>query len=102
MLKWLMYILIWFSASLSINVTIFYFQSRDIDRSNKDKLKEANKYYFIESTIALFVSLLINIFVVAVFAEGLYGKTNQAVVSIFILVFVLWSSVFFHFWKYSF
>ena len=33
-------------------------------------------YFFIEAAIALFVSFLINIFVVSVFAEGLYGKTN--------------------------
>ena len=33
-------------------------------------------YFFIEAAIALFISFLINIFVVSVFAEGLYGKTN--------------------------
>lgn len=54
-------------------------KSRSIDRTSKEKVKEANKYYFIESAIALFVSLIINIFVVSVFAEGLYGKTNQEV-----------------------
>uniref|UniRef100_A0A8C9XGG7 Solute carrier family 11 member 2 n=1 Tax=Sander lucioperca TaxID=283035 RepID=A0A8C9XGG7_SANLU len=51
-------------------------KSRDIDRKNKKELKEANKYYFIESTVALFVSFLINVFVVAVFAQAFYGKTN--------------------------
>ncbi|XP_052425152.1 natural resistance-associated macrophage protein 2 [Carassius gibelio] len=54
-------------------------KSRDINRSNKKEVKEANKYYFIESTIALFVSFLINVFVVAVFAEAFYGKTNMEV-----------------------
>uniref|UniRef100_A0A668AXH8 Solute carrier family 11 member 2 n=1 Tax=Myripristis murdjan TaxID=586833 RepID=A0A668AXH8_9TELE len=55
-------------------------KSRQIDRGNKKEVKEANKYYFIESTIALFVSFLINVFVVAVFAEAFYMKTNMQVV----------------------
>nr|ADB44208.1 natural resistance-associated macrophage protein [Ctenopharyngodon idella] len=54
-------------------------KSRDIDRANKREVKEANKYYFIESSIALFVSFLINVFAVAVFAEAFYGKTNMEV-----------------------
>uniref|UniRef100_A0A8C4DPJ0 Solute carrier family 11 member 2 n=1 Tax=Dicentrarchus labrax TaxID=13489 RepID=A0A8C4DPJ0_DICLA len=57
-------------------------KSRDIDRKNKKEVKEANKYYFIESTIALFISFLINVFVVAVFAEAFYNKTNMEVVGI--------------------
>lgn len=55
-------------------------QSRQVDRANKKEVKEANKYYFIESCIALFVSFLINVFVVAVFAEAFYNKTNMEVV----------------------
>lgn len=39
-------------------------------------------YYFIEASIALFISFVINVFVVAVFAHGLYNKTNNQVVSI--------------------
>ncbi|KAM3935206.1 natural resistance-associated macrophage protein 2 isoform 2-T3 [Leptodactylus fuscus] len=54
-------------------------KSRDINRSNKKEIREANKYFFIESTIALFISFLINVFVVAVFAEAFYGKTNAEV-----------------------
>ncbi|XP_062323342.1 natural resistance-associated macrophage protein 2 [Osmerus eperlanus] len=54
-------------------------KSRQIDRGNKKEVKEANKYYFIESTIALFISFLINVFVVAVFAEAFYSKTNNEV-----------------------
>ncbi|KAM7401936.1 hypothetical protein PAMP_017213 [Pampus punctatissimus] len=54
-------------------------KSRDIDRKNKKEIKEANKYYFIESSIALFVSFLINVFVVAVFAQAFYDKTNMEV-----------------------
>ena len=34
-------------------------------------------YYFIEAAIALFISFIINVFIVAVFAEGLFGKTNN-------------------------
>ena len=39
-------------------------------------------YYFIEACIALLVSFIINVFVVAVFAHGLFKKTNLEVVSI--------------------
>lgn len=55
-------------------------QSRQVDRANKREVKEANKYFFIESCVALFVSFLINVFVVAVFAEAFYNKTNIEVV----------------------
>ncbi|KAK2862282.1 hypothetical protein Q5P01_001815 [Channa striata] len=51
-------------------------KSREVDRKNKKEVKEANKYFFIESSIALFISFLINVFVVAVFAEAFYNKTN--------------------------
>ncbi|XP_012152502.1 solute carrier family member malvolio isoform X7 [Megachile rotundata] len=54
-------------------------KSRDIDRREYNKVKEANMYYFIEACIALLVSFIINVFVVAVFAHGLYEKTNQEV-----------------------
>ena len=50
-------------------------KSRDIDRTKVEEVKEANKYYFIEAALALFVSFLINIFVVAVFAESFHDKT---------------------------
>ncbi|KAF6767719.1 hypothetical protein AHF37_05227 [Paragonimus kellicotti] len=48
--------------------------SRDIDRSNRGKIREANMYFLIESSIALLVSLIINIFVVSVFGAGFYGQ----------------------------
>ncbi|XP_054859947.1 natural resistance-associated macrophage protein 2 isoform X2 [Eublepharis macularius] len=54
-------------------------KSRQIDRSNKKEVKEANKYFFIESCIALFISFIINVFVVSVFAEAFYNKTNAEV-----------------------
>ncbi|KAL4228559.1 hypothetical protein ACF0H5_011609 [Mactra antiquata] len=44
--------------------------SRDINRKDKGAVKEANKYYSIESAIALLVSFIINLFVMAVFAEA--------------------------------
>ncbi|XP_060586514.1 uncharacterized protein LOC132742199 [Ruditapes philippinarum] len=47
--------------------------SREIDRRDKTAVKEANMYYSIESGIALFVSFLINLFVMAVFAEAFSG-----------------------------
>lgn len=54
-------------------------KSRQIDRRNRKEMKQANMYFFIESAIALFVSFLINVFVVSVFASGLYGQTNADV-----------------------
>ncbi|XP_017884561.1 protein Malvolio isoform X2 [Ceratina calcarata] len=54
-------------------------KSRDIDRKESKKVSEANMYYFVEACIALLVSFVINVFVVAVFAHGLYQKTNKDV-----------------------
>lgn len=54
-------------------------KSRDVDRRRPTAVRQANMYFFIESAIALFISFLINVFVVAVFASGLYGKTNKEI-----------------------
>ncbi|XP_007936132.1 natural resistance-associated macrophage protein 2 [Orycteropus afer afer] len=51
-------------------------KSRQVNRANKQEVREANKYFFIESCIALFVSFIINVFVVSVFAEAFFGKTK--------------------------
>ena len=51
-------------------------KSRKIDRNRKEKVVEANKYFFIESGIALACSFIINLLVVSVFANGLYNKSN--------------------------
>ncbi|KAI8492319.1 hypothetical protein Bbelb_297720 [Branchiostoma belcheri] len=50
--------------------------SRDIDRKDKDKIKEANMYNAVESAIALFVSFLINLFVTATFAHA-FSDTSK-------------------------
>lgn len=63
-----------------IELFFLMFQSRSIDRKQPAQVKDANKYYFIEASIALFVSFLINVFVVAVFAHGLFEKRNTDVV----------------------
>lgn len=60
--------------------TFYFQQSRDIDRRQPKRVSEANFYFFIEAAVALFVSFIINLFVVAVFAHGMFGKTNQDVV----------------------
>ncbi|XP_056643599.1 protein Malvolio-like isoform X1 [Diorhabda sublineata] len=52
-------------------------KSREIDRTKPDKVREANMYYYIESAVALLCSLIINIFVVSVFAFGLFEKRND-------------------------
>ncbi|XP_025830765.1 protein Malvolio isoform X2 [Agrilus planipennis] len=54
-------------------------KSREIDRRKPEKVKEANMYFFVESIIALFVSFIINVFVVAVFAHGLYRTENSEI-----------------------
>ncbi|XP_077516041.1 solute carrier family member malvolio isoform X1 [Amblyomma americanum] len=51
-------------------------KSRAVDRADKVQVREANKYFFVEACIALLVSFIINIFVMGVFAHGLYGRTN--------------------------
>ncbi|GJQ81936.1 Mvl [Trypoxylus dichotomus] len=55
-------------------------KSRDVDRTSPGKVKEANMYFFVEAAIALFVSFIINVFVVAVFADGLYQVTNNQLI----------------------
>lgn len=57
-------------------------KSRDIDRRRPEKVKEANLYYFIEAAIALFISFVINVFVVSVFAYGLFNKTGTEIYQI--------------------
>ena len=56
-------------------------KSRNVDRESSKAMRKANMYFFVESAIALFVSFVINVFVVAVFASGLYGKTNSDILS---------------------
>ncbi|XP_014241686.1 protein Malvolio-like isoform X1 [Cimex lectularius] len=51
-------------------------KSRDIDRTKSRNISEANFYYFIECALALAVTFVINLFVMSVFAKGLFGKTN--------------------------
>ncbi|KAJ6733191.1 SOLUTE CARRIER PROTEIN FAMILY 11 MEMBER [Salix koriyanagi] len=48
-------------------------QSREIDHNNKVQVQEALRYYSIESTTALVISFIINLFVTTVFAKGFYG-----------------------------
>lgn len=57
-------------------------KSRDVDRRQPQKVREANYYFFIEAVVALSVSFVINLFVVAVFAQGMYGQTNNDVVCV--------------------
>ncbi|XP_059623956.1 metal transporter Nramp3.2-like [Cornus florida] len=48
-------------------------QSREIDHRKVGRVSEALRYYSIESTIALMVSFMINLFVTTVFAKAFYG-----------------------------
>ena len=51
--------------------------SRKIDTTNHAAVKEANFYNLIESSIALFVSFLVNMIVVGVFAYGFNGSKSR-------------------------
>ena len=53
-------------------------QSRAIDRSRPAKVREANFYFSIESGVALFVSFIINLVVVCVFAAAFFDPTCAA------------------------
>ncbi|KAB0378599.1 hypothetical protein FD755_010177 [Muntiacus reevesi] len=55
-------------------------KSRHIDRAKRQEVQEANKYFFIDCCIALFVSFIINTCVISVFAEAFFEKTNEQVV----------------------
>lgn len=44
-------------------------------------VREANMYFLIEATIALSVSFIINLFVMAVFGQAFYQQTNEEAVS---------------------
>ncbi|XP_048493718.1 metal transporter Nramp2-like [Beta vulgaris subsp. vulgaris] len=52
-------------------------QSRKVDINKVGEVQEAINYYSIESSVALLVSFMINLFVTTVFAKGFYG-TNKA------------------------
>uniref|UniRef100_A0A8C3TIW8 Natural resistance-associated macrophage protein 1 n=1 Tax=Chelydra serpentina TaxID=8475 RepID=A0A8C3TIW8_CHESE len=57
-------------------------KTREVTRSERQEVSEANKYFLIESCIALFVSFLINLFVMAVFGQAFYHRTNQDVYNV--------------------
>lgn len=57
-------------------------KSRHVNRENAAEVKDANRYVAIESAVALFLSLIINIMVASVFARELFGKTNAKAIEI--------------------
>ncbi|XP_070310532.1 natural resistance-associated macrophage protein 2-like isoform X3 [Odocoileus virginianus] len=54
-------------------------KSRHIDRAKRQEVREANKYFFTDCCVALFVSFIINTCVISVFAEAFFEKTNEQV-----------------------
>lgn len=50
-------------------------KTRNVDRTNRAAVSEANRYFFVESSIALLVSFVLNLFVIAVFGSHLHGTT---------------------------
>ncbi|KAF7495575.1 Protein Malvolio [Sarcoptes scabiei] len=54
-------------------------KSRKINNRKSAETKDANRYVLIESSIALFVSLIINLIVTSTFAQGLADKSNADV-----------------------
>ncbi|KAJ4767443.1 natural resistance-associated macrophage protein 1 [Rhynchospora pubera] len=57
-------------------------QSRKINTAKKNRVHEAMKYYSIESTLALAISLFINICVTTVFAKGFYGSQEAGTIGL--------------------
>lgn len=57
-------------------------QSRNINPNKIGRVKEALNYYSIESSVALFISFVINLFVTSVFAVGFYGSKQATSVGL--------------------
>uniref|UniRef100_A0A7I4DLT1 Uncharacterized protein n=1 Tax=Physcomitrium patens TaxID=3218 RepID=A0A7I4DLT1_PHYPA len=57
-------------------------QSRNIDTSKKSRVREALRYYNIESAVALFISFLINLCIMAIFAKAFYGKEEAGIIGL--------------------
>ncbi|XP_057544873.1 metal transporter Nramp3.2-like [Amaranthus tricolor] len=57
-------------------------QSRDIDHTKRVRVKEALNYYTIESSVALVISFIINLFVTAVFAKSFYGTPEAETIGL--------------------
>lgn len=53
-------------------------RSRKVDRSRPSKVRDANVYFAIESAIALFISFIINGFIVSVFASAFHAQYAAA------------------------
>jgi len=51
-------------------------QSRKINRASDHRVREANMYFTIESTVSLLVSFVVNMFVVTVFAKDFRNTTG--------------------------
>jgi natural resistance-associated macrophage protein 2 len=52
-------------------------QSREIDLTSTSAKKEAIRYNSIESALCLGVTIIMNLSVMAVFASGFHGQTNE-------------------------
>ncbi|KAJ7264422.1 hypothetical protein O6H91_01G024400 [Diphasiastrum complanatum] len=57
-------------------------QSRSIDANSPEHVEEAFHYYSIESSIALTISFVINLFITTVFAKGFYGTPKADIVGL--------------------
>lgn len=57
-------------------------QSRKIDTTKPSKVQEAINYNSIESSLALLISFIINLFVTTVFAKGFHGTKNASEVGL--------------------
>ncbi|GAQ86250.1 Mn2+ and Fe2+ transporters of the NRAMP family [Klebsormidium nitens] len=55
-------------------------QSRSIDTRNESRVRESLRYYSIESTAALILSFLINVFLTTVFAKAFFGKPQAKLI----------------------
>ena len=51
---------------------------KDVDRSSRSKIKEANFYFAVDSAVALSVSFIVNLALLASFATGFFSPTCTA------------------------
>ncbi|XP_070310535.1 natural resistance-associated macrophage protein 2-like isoform X6 [Odocoileus virginianus] len=71
-----------FGFIITVMALTFGYESRHIDRAKRQEVREANKYFFTDCCVALFVSFIINTCVISVFAEAFFEKTNEQVVAV--------------------
>jgi hypothetical protein len=74
---------IFFKVILLLIIPSFNLKTRSFDRKSENAIKEANKYYAIESGVALLISFVLNLFVTSVSAKSFNGTAEAANITLF-------------------